>query len=370
MKSLIGESTRLRRITTTPVDDNDQRFYGQGRRKLIFYCALSVIVVLSVFSVSSRTNAQPLVQAVAAVGMTVSDMERAVAFYEDVLTFKKISDVEVYGSEYEHLMGVFGLRMRVVCIQLGGEVVELTEYLTPKGRPIPGDSRSNDHWFQHVAIIVSDMDRAYLWLRDHKVQHASTGPQRIPDWNKAAAGIRAFYFRDPDQHNLEILYFPPGKGDSKWHAKSDKLFLGIDHTAIVVADTDRSLKFYRDTLGMQVVGESENYGTEQEHLNNVFGARLRITGLRATTGPAIEFLEYIVPRDGRPMPIDSRANDIWYWQIHILTSDVAIISQALRKEKVTLISPGPITLPDAALGFDNGIMVRDPDGHALLLYQR
>ena len=51
--------------------------------------------------------------------------------------------------------------------------------------------------------------------------------------------------------------------------------------AIVVADTDVSLAFYRDALGMRVAGSSENYGSEQEHLNNIFGARLRITALRA-----------------------------------------------------------------------------------------
>ena len=59
---------------------------------------------------------------------------------------------------------------------------------------------------------------------------------------------------------------------------------GIDHTAIVVANTEASLKFYRDALGLQIAGTSENYGTEQEHLNNVFGARLRITSLRAGSG--------------------------------------------------------------------------------------
>jgi len=52
------------------------------------------------------------------------------------------------------------------------------------------------------------------------------------------------------------------------------------------------MRFYRDTLGLRAARESENYGTEQEHLNNVFGARLRITGLRATDGPGIELLEY------------------------------------------------------------------------------
>ena len=50
---------------------------------------------------------------------------------------------------------------------------------------------------------------------------------------------------------------------------------------------------------MKVAGESENYDTEQEHLNGVFGARLRITALRADEGPGIELLEYLAPRDGR-----------------------------------------------------------------------
>src|SRR5262249_54493744 len=166
-----------------------------------------------------------------------------------------------------------------------------------KGRPIPPDLRPNDRAFQHAAIIVSDMAAAYARLRQFNVEHASTGPQKLPDWNPNAGGISAFYFRDPHRHFLEILHFPAGKGLEKW-SRSDKLFLGIDHTAIVVGDTDQSLRLYRDSLQMKVVGESENYDTEQEHLNNVFGARLRITAVRAAEGPGIELLEYLAPRDG------------------------------------------------------------------------
>ena len=213
-----------------------------------------VIALLAVCSVS--ISAQPPKVAVESVGMTVSDIDRAVEFYS-ALTFQKVSDVEVFGDEFEHLEGVFGARMRIVRMQLGNEYVDLTQYLAPPGRPIPVDSRSNDLWFQHIAIVVRDMDQAFEKLRALKVQFVSTGPQTLPPSIKTAAGIKAFYFRDPDQHNLEIIYFPPGKGDPRWQEKTDKLFLGIDHSAIGISNTDASLKFYRDLLGLRKAGESE-----------------------------------------------------------------------------------------------------------------
>ena len=305
-----------------------------------------------------------------AVGMTVGDMDRSVAFFAKILSFEKVSDVEVAGEDYEHLEGLFGLRMRVVRLKLGEEFITLTEYLAPQGRPIPVDSRSNDRWFQHIAIITSDMDKAYAWLRRNKVEHASSGPQRLPDWNKNAAGIKAFYFHDPDGHNLEILQFPSGKGDAKWHRASDKLFLGIDHTAIVVSDTETSLKFYRDLLGMRIAGESENYGTEQEHLNNVFGARLRITSMHATDGgPGIEFLEYLAPRNGRAFPADERASDVVHWQTTLTVNDAEAATANLSANRTVFVSPGLVQLGRNELGFTKALLVRDPDGHVMQLIE-
>lgn len=317
---------------------------------------------------------QPLVVAVDSVNMTVSDMDRALDFYSKVLSFEKVSDVELTGDAYEHLQGVFGLRMRVVRMKLGDEFIELTEYLAPRGRPIPVDSRSNDRWFQHIAIIVSDMDRAYKLLRQHKVEHASTGPQLLPDWNPNAGGIRAFYFKDPDGHPLEILQFPAGKGDLKWQQAGGRLdgplFLGIDHTAIVVWNTDETLGFYRNLMGLRIAGESENYGIEQERLNNVFGARLRITALRAVSGPGIELLEYLAPRDGRPFPQDERASDIVHRQTRLVTRDAEAAAQALRAAKVIFVSSGVTSVPEAALWYRKALLVRDPDGHVMELAEK
>jgi catechol 2,3-dioxygenase-like lactoylglutathione lyase family enzyme len=332
--------------------------------------AAAAALALVFFGPAASAETAPIrVRAVGTAGYTVSDLDRAVDFFSRVLTFEKVSEVEVHGEDYERLQGVFGLRMRVARLRLGDEQIELTQYLAPEGRPLPADARSNDRSFQHVAIIVSDMEKAYARLREHKVRHASTGPQRLPDWNKDAGGIEAFYFKDPDGHALEILEFPPDKGSPKWR-KKDRLFLGIDHTAIVVGDTEASLRLYRDLLGLRVAGGAENYGTEQEHLNNVFGARLRITALKAGEGPGIEFLEYLAPRDGRPAPADLRANDLAHWQTTLVADEVEGAVRPLLAARVLFVSPGAIALREGALGFLKGLMFRDPDGHALRVVQK
>jgi catechol 2,3-dioxygenase-like lactoylglutathione lyase family enzyme len=331
--------------------------------------ALAGLLVLAPLALGEG-RAAARVEGVVNVGLTVADMDHAVEFFGSVLAFEKVSDVEVAGEAYERLQGVFGLRMRVVRLRLGDEELELTEYLAPRGRAIPEGSRSHDRWFQHVAIIVSDMEAAYRRLRQFKVTHASTGPQRLPDWNKDAGGIEAFYFKDPDGHALEVLRFPKDKGLAKWHRPSERLFLGIDHTAITVADTEASLGFYRDVLGLSVAGGAENYGTEQEHLNNVFGARLRITALRASTGPGVELLEYLAPRDGRPYPPDLKANDLAHWQTTLASRDVEGAARALFAARAVFVSPGWMALPETALGFARGLLVRDPDGHAIRLVER
>lgn len=317
----------------------------------------------------SATVAVP-VAGVESVGFTVADMDRAVDFYTRVLAFAPVSDVEVDGRAFELLSGVFGARARVVRLRLGDEQVELTEFRAPRGRPIPADVRSNDRSFQHVAVIVRDMDAAYRRLREYRVAHASTGPQRLPDWNVNAGGIKAFYFRDPDGHFLEVLEFPKGKGLEKWHAPGEALFRGIDHTAIVVGDTEAALRLYRDTLGMSIAGEAENYDTEQEHLNNVFGARLRITALRAASGPGIELLEYLAPQGGRPPDPDLRANDIAHWQITLAAPSIDGVLPLARAHRLSLVSPGPIDLAAVPLGFTAGLLTRDADGHGLRLVTR
>lgn len=325
-------------------------------------------IVLASILLALTLPAMARVREVGAIGLTVNNLDRELDFFTNILQFELISLSDSSGKDQDALLGLRGAKLRTATLKLGDENIALTEHLGKKGRPIPQDSRSFDRWFQHIAIVVSDMDKAYARLLEHKVTHVSTAPQTLPEWNKDAGGIKAFYFRDPEDHVLEIIWFPPGKGNPKWVHPTDRpkphrlLFLGIDHTAIVVRDTDTSLGFYRDQLGFTVAGGAHNYGTEQEHLNQVFGARLRITALRAERGPGIEFLEYITPPGGRDLPSNAKASDLIFWNTQLLTDDLPRQAQALRTGGAKFVSKRLRTV--------EALIIRDPDGHALQLNSR
>jgi catechol 2,3-dioxygenase-like lactoylglutathione lyase family enzyme len=325
-----------------------KRFAQVGFSRLV-----SLLVAVLLFLEPSLRGG---VTEVGAIGLTVANLDREVAFFTTVLAFEKVAEAHAAGDAVERLHALPGAHTRTATLRLGDETITLTEFVAPKGRPIPADSRSVDRWFQHMAIVVRNMDVAYTHLQKHKVIHVSTAPQTLPAWNPNAGGIKAFYFRDPEDHVLEIIWFPAGKGDPRWQRPTDKLFLGIDHTAIVVSDTDRSLAFYRDTLGLKVAGGAENHGLEQERLNQVFGARLRITALRAPRGPGVEFLEYIAPPGGRPLPADARTNDHLAWTTALRADNPAATVKSAEAGGATRASiAGEQTL------------VRDPDGHLLLV---
>jgi catechol 2,3-dioxygenase-like lactoylglutathione lyase family enzyme len=281
---------------------------------------------------------------VTAVALTVSDAVAAAHFFEAALDFGSVPDVSDQVETED----------RSVTLRLGSEFIVLDERRLP-GRPVPADSRSHDLWFQHLAIVVSDIRAACDRLNAYGIQHTSPAPQRLPAWNRDAAGIEASYFRDPDGHPLELISFPPDKGDARWHS-TDRLFLGIDHTAIAVSSTDAGLHFYRDGLGLEVRGRSVNWGPEQERLSGVPGARVRITSLRGSAGLGVEFLHYLSPGTGRPNPVDARREDLWHVETRFETADLEGVLRCLRS-----VVPGI----EMTAGAGRAIRLRDPDGHAL-----
>jgi catechol 2,3-dioxygenase-like lactoylglutathione lyase family enzyme len=226
---------------------------------------------------------------VLSVSITVADMNRSVNFYTSVLSCIMITDREVAGAEYDQLYGLSSVRLRIVTLQLGEQTIVLTEFFTPQGRSIPVDQRSHDRAFQHIAIVVRDMAQAYQHLRDHGVRQTSASPQTLPAWNAVAGGIQSFYFKDPDGHNLELIHFPAGKGDPKWQQATERLFIGIDHTAIVVANTTVSRAFYCSYLGLTLRQESQNLAWSKRVLVGSPGHRCELVRCKPVRGWGLSY---------------------------------------------------------------------------------
>ena len=200
---------------------------------------------------------------------------------------------------YQHALGfrpAFDLAPREggsrrLTLALGHEIIELLQFDSP-GRLYPMAALSSDLCFQHFAIVVADMALAYrqLWSVDGWTAISTEGPQLLPP---SSGGVTAFKFRDPDGHPLELLAFPKGNQPSHWEARPQgDLFLGIDHSAISVADSARSIAFY-EALGLRVASRSLNSGAAQAHLDGIPAPQVEVTALapRQAT-PHLELLCY------------------------------------------------------------------------------
>ena len=225
------------------------------------------------------------------------------AFYEAALGCQVIEMNFRSGTDFEELLGVNG-GAKSISLALGPDVIEVLQFDHP-GSPYPGAGSASDLFFQHFAIIVADIGKAYERLKDVSgwTPISIGGPQQLP---VRAGGVAAFKFRDPEGHPLELLAFP--NGGFRHHQDGSGLFLGIDHSALSVSDSDRSVAFY-GKLGLQTAARSLNHGHEQQRLDAVPDPHVEVTAMiPAVADPHIELLGYqFAMRDD---PIVVRNNDI------------------------------------------------------------
>ena len=295
--------------------------------------------------------------------LVVAVLADAETFFEDAFDAVLI-DRGHAGDATASLLGRPDARIGRTRLRLGDEEIELLAF-DPPGRPYPRGATSTDLCFQHFAIIVSDMDAAYARLRTvGRVTSISTGgPVVLPP---ASGSVSAFKFRDADGHPLELLAFPSGGGPPAWEGKrADGLFLGIDHSAISVADTARSPAFFEQAFGLRLGQRTESHGEEQARMDAVPDARVTVSGLMpAQAPPHVELLGYHV---GVRRPIDpaTTSADIAATHLVLETADLASVVETLTALRATFISPGVVTLEDGALA----VSVLDPDGHRFIVTQ-
>lgn len=291
-------------------------------------------------TVTAARAAGRQVARLASLSLVTHDIERLAEFYRRAFGCILAGSARLEAHEVARLLGVRTGARRAV-LTLGAQCIELLQFDTP-GQAYPVDVAGSDLRFQHFAIVVADMPRAYehLGRTGGWVSISTHGPQPLP---ASSGGVTAFKFRDPEGHPLELLEFATASADAVPAATQSSLFSGIDHSAICVSDSARSIGFYA-ALGLRVSSRTLNQGPEQQQLDGLADAQVQVIGLSPPrTPPHLELLCY------RGAAIDARAAGR---AAAIRPNDVAatrLVFEGLVR------SAQPLTL-------------RDPDGHHLTLY--
>ena len=301
------------------------------------------------------------VDRIARLSFTSADAARLADFYEQAFGSERVS-LETRDPTFARLLGLEAASVQALSLRIGAQTIEFLQF-TQSGSPYPRERSSNDRIFQHIAIVVADMQAAYAQLTTCRgwTPITTPAPQLLPP---SSGSVHAFKFRDPEGHPLELLQFPPDNLPPAWRAQwSGALHLGIDHSAIVVANTARSVDFYQRLLGFRVSNQSLNRGPAQERLDYLRDVLVEVTGLAAPAArpPHLELLSYRAPPAREVESETPTSNDIAAARVLLDVYDVIAVINRLDPAQVRLVGER-VPTPDG-----DAALLLDPDGHALLL---
>jgi catechol 2,3-dioxygenase-like lactoylglutathione lyase family enzyme len=279
-------------------------------------------------------------------------------FYARAFGFAPVADSSEVDADFARLIGHARETVRTRTLRLGSEHVTLAQP-EPAGRLYPAGVPGWSSQFQHFAIVVSDMAAAFAVLRAIPGWTAIStgGPQMLPE---SSGGVTAFKFRDPEGHPLELLAFPPNATPAGWMVRAEKKpFLGIDHSAISVAETARSVAFY-ERLGLTRIAGSLNAGPEQGRLDGLADAVVEVTALAPQQRvPHVELLCY--RGDFARHEAVTGATDVAATELVFAVTPEAFAA-TIRRNAAAVVS-GPIVSQRGC----SLVLLRDPDGHLLCL---
>jgi catechol 2,3-dioxygenase-like lactoylglutathione lyase family enzyme len=139
-----------------------------------------------------------MLTSIAHTAISVSDMERSLAFYRDLLGMKVVMDVEATTKKLGVIVGLPEAQARIVMLDAGNQQIELFQYRAPVGGPMSKDLRQCDNGLTHIAFNVTDLDGLCAKMKSSRVEFYSD-PQIM------GKEMKVVYFKDPDGVTLELM---------------------------------------------------------------------------------------------------------------------------------------------------------------------
>lgn len=133
------------------------------------------------------------------IAISVSDMERSLEFYRDILGLEVIKDSRVYDGSIGKVIDVPNAKCRIVHLKLDNAFIELFEYCEPRGQNVAKTLNQYDHALIHFAFEVDCFDEFISRLK-------KKGVELVGEPVEFRLGIWCVYFRGPDGEMCAIRH--------------------------------------------------------------------------------------------------------------------------------------------------------------------
>ena len=292
---------------------------------------------------------------------SVANLEKSAAFYRDVFGLEMNGELRPPNGNPTvlGLVNAQGAKFRAATFKIPGAVfgLELTEFTG-----IPTHAAQPNHWdpgAADLALRVRDVDAAFAALKKAGAPIISLpgAPVKIgPPTGK----IRSVFARDPDGYALEVIQADPIAPDAP-----AGLVVGAN-MGLTVGDTEKTLAFYRDLLGLDIK-PGANFGGNKAILDMVgapSGQVKQSAGVVTGTTARIEFYEF---KDVARTPFRLRIPDPGSPALSLRVNDVDSLLAKVKAAGVKVITAGGMPVN---LGASRNVFVEDPNGVAVELIQR
>lgn len=218
------------------------------------------------------------------VGLTVSEMDNSLGFYQRVLGCRMLNDSERKGDWIDKITGIPGFHTRTVYLAVTPyKHLEFFQFYNPKS--LPPDKEADSQVGIRYCAFAGEKIRSLSNLQDDSKQQRSV--EQTSDFEQ---GInqrhRVKALKDPDGLSLRVIEF-----ENEETRIPDASVPRLLYPALVVKDLESSLRFYRDSLGLEIDGQGDPLTEKRTVTPREPGGQCRWAVLRGQGGPCLKLVE-------------------------------------------------------------------------------